>query len=61
MYVNAKMIPVSAIPGIREGGIKESNGGSESKCDIFDTLEEYLKISLCTHTQQNNERKKFQK
>jgi hypothetical protein len=38
MYVNAKMIPVEAIPGMGEEGIKESGGRSEFKCDIFDTL-----------------------
>jgi hypothetical protein len=27
MYVNAKMIPVETIPGIRGGGMKESSGG----------------------------------
>jgi hypothetical protein len=38
MYVNAKMIPVKIVPGIRRGGIKDSNGGSEFKYDIFDAL-----------------------
>jgi hypothetical protein len=39
MYVNAKMIPVETVPGIRGGGqIKESGRGGEFKYDIFDTL-----------------------
>jgi hypothetical protein len=29
MYVNGKMRPVETIPGMRGGGIKENNGGSE--------------------------------
>jgi hypothetical protein len=32
------MITVETIPGIQEGEIKESSGGSESKYDIFDVL-----------------------
>jgi hypothetical protein len=38
MYVNAKMIPVEVIPGIRRGRTKETNGGGEFKSDMFDTL-----------------------
>jgi hypothetical protein len=38
MYINAKMIPVETIPGIREGGMKENNGGGEFKYDLFDTM-----------------------
>jgi hypothetical protein len=38
MYVNAKMIPVETVPGIRGGGDKENIRGGESKYDIFDTL-----------------------
>jgi hypothetical protein len=38
MYVNAKMKPVEAVPGIRGGRMKKSRGGSEFKYDIFDTL-----------------------
>jgi hypothetical protein len=38
MYVNVKIIPVETVPGIRGGGMKESNGGGEFKYDIFDTL-----------------------
>jgi hypothetical protein len=37
MYVNAEMILVETVPGIREG-IKEINGRDEFKYDIFDTL-----------------------
>jgi hypothetical protein len=39
MYVNAKIIPVETIPGMGTGrSIKESGGGGESKCVIFDIL-----------------------
>jgi hypothetical protein len=38
LYVNAKMIHVESIPGIREGGIKESGGGGEFNYHIFDKL-----------------------
>jgi hypothetical protein len=38
MYVNAKMVPVETILGIRSGGIKESPGRGEFKYEIFDTL-----------------------
>jgi hypothetical protein len=38
MYVNANMIPVESVPGIREGGMKNRSGGGEFKYDIFDTL-----------------------
>jgi hypothetical protein len=38
MHVNAKMIPVETIPGMRGGKIKDSNGEGEFKCNIFDTL-----------------------
>jgi hypothetical protein len=31
MYVNAKMIPVETIPGIRGGGMRENSGGVEFK------------------------------
>jgi hypothetical protein len=37
MYVNAKMTPVESVPGMGRG-MKESNGGDEFKCYIFDTL-----------------------
>jgi hypothetical protein len=37
MYINAKMITVKPVPGIRGGGMKDSSGGSEFKYDIFDT------------------------
>jgi hypothetical protein len=35
MYINAKMIPVETIQGIRGEWSKESNGGGEFKCDAF--------------------------
>jgi hypothetical protein len=38
MYVNAKMISVQTVPGIRGGGMKESNGESKFRYDIFATL-----------------------
>jgi hypothetical protein len=38
MYVNAKMIPVQTVPGIRGEGMKETSGGGELKYDIFDTF-----------------------
>jgi hypothetical protein len=38
MYVNAKMIPVQTIPGIRGGRTKENGGGEECTYGIFDTL-----------------------
>jgi hypothetical protein len=37
MYVNGKMIPVEATPGMGRG-IKENGGGSKFKYDIFDIL-----------------------
>jgi hypothetical protein len=38
MYVNAKMLLVETVPGIRGEGMKESSGESEFKYDIFDTF-----------------------
>jgi hypothetical protein len=38
MYVNAKMIPVETVPGIRRRGVKDNCGGGEVKYDISDTL-----------------------
>jgi hypothetical protein len=38
VYVNAKMIPVETIIGIRGGEIKDSSREGEFKYDIFDTL-----------------------
>jgi hypothetical protein len=35
MYGSGKMIPVETVPGVEEQGIKESDGGSEFKYDIF--------------------------
>jgi hypothetical protein len=32
------MTPIETISGIGEGNIKENGGGSEFKCNIFDTL-----------------------
>jgi hypothetical protein len=37
IYVNAKIIPVETIPGMRRG-VKERGGEDEFKYDIFDTL-----------------------
>jgi hypothetical protein len=40
VQVDAKMMPVESISGIRKGGAetKESGGGGEFNCDIFDIL-----------------------
>jgi hypothetical protein len=38
MYVNAKMIPVETVQGIREGRMGKRSGKEEFKYDIFDTL-----------------------
>jgi hypothetical protein len=38
MNVNAKMMPVETVPGIRRRGMKESRGEGEFKCDKLDTL-----------------------
>jgi hypothetical protein len=37
MYVNTKIIPVEAVPGIGVG-MKESGGRGEFKYDVLDTL-----------------------
>jgi hypothetical protein len=34
VYVNGKMRPVEATPGMGEGRIKENDGGGEFKCDV---------------------------
>jgi hypothetical protein len=38
MNVNAKMIPVKTVPGIRDGRMKKSSEGSGLKYGIFDTF-----------------------
>jgi hypothetical protein len=38
IHVNAKMILIETVPGIREERIKESSGGSDFKYDISGTL-----------------------
>jgi hypothetical protein len=38
MYVQGKMRSVETTPGMRGGGIKENEGGSEFKLDVFDVL-----------------------
>jgi hypothetical protein len=38
MYVNAKMVSVKTIPGIRGREIKESGGEDEFKYDVLDIL-----------------------
>jgi hypothetical protein len=35
MYVNGKTRPDETIPGMRRGGIKKNNGGSEFIYDIL--------------------------
>jgi hypothetical protein len=37
-YIIKKMIPVETVPGIRGGGIKESNRGGQFKYDISDSF-----------------------
>jgi hypothetical protein len=37
MYVNAKMIPIETVPGIRGGEEKEEQWRGEFKYDAFDT------------------------
>jgi hypothetical protein len=38
MYVNAKLIPVEMVLGIRGGGLGERRAGEKFKFDVFDTL-----------------------
>jgi hypothetical protein len=38
MYVNAKMVPVETVPGIRGEGMKDNSRDGEFKYDIFDTV-----------------------
>jgi hypothetical protein len=38
MCVNAKIIHVETVSGIRRGWMKESSGGGKCKYDIFDAL-----------------------
>jgi hypothetical protein len=38
MFVNAKMIPVETILGMRGGELKKNGGGGGFKYDIFDTF-----------------------
>jgi hypothetical protein len=38
MYVNGKMRHVETIPGMGVGGIKENDGGMNSRMICFDTL-----------------------
>jgi hypothetical protein len=45
MHINGKMISFETIPGIRGGGKKENDGGSEFRYDIFDILQEHLWMS----------------
>jgi hypothetical protein len=42
MCVNAKMIPVETVPGIRGGHMKKNSWGGEFNYGIFDTLSEPL-------------------
>jgi hypothetical protein len=57
MYVNAKVIAVETVPGIREG-IKERSGWGEFKYDIFDISYEPLQMPQFTPIQHNNKGKK---
>jgi hypothetical protein len=38
VYVNGKMMSIETILGLGDGVIKESGGGGELKCDMFDIL-----------------------
>jgi hypothetical protein len=38
MYVNAKLIPVETVQGIRGRGMGENSARGQFKYDIFDTL-----------------------
>jgi hypothetical protein len=38
VYINAKMIPVETVQGIRGRGMKENSGGGKFKYDVFDTV-----------------------
>jgi hypothetical protein len=42
MYINAKMIPVETVLGIRGSNMKERSERGEFKCDIFNTLKDSL-------------------
>jgi hypothetical protein len=57
MYVNGKVRPVKTISKmVRE--IKENDGGSVFKYDIFDILQELLQMLQCTLIQHNKKSKK---
>jgi hypothetical protein len=56
MYVNAKMIPVETVPGIRRGEMQKSSGGGEPKSDIFDTLVRTF-VNATMHLPQHNNKK----
>jgi hypothetical protein len=52
LNINGNITPVETIPGIREGGTKESSG-CELKNDIFDTLYYPFQVPQCTSTKHN--------
>jgi hypothetical protein len=53
MYVNAKMRPAESILGMEGRGIKESDGGSEFKYDIFDAfVGTFVNITMYPHLEQ---------
>jgi hypothetical protein len=45
MHVNAKMMPVETVLGIRVREMKESSERSEFKYDIFETSKNFCKYS----------------
>jgi hypothetical protein len=53
MYVNGKVRPVEAILRIREGGIKENDGGGEFNYDLFDTR---IFVNATMYPQHNNKK-----
>jgi hypothetical protein len=38
MYIDGKMIPIEAIPGMDGGGIKDNDEGGEFNYGLFDIL-----------------------
>jgi hypothetical protein len=57
MYVNVKMIPVETNLGM---GVKESGGGEEFKCDVFNTFKNSCKCHNVS-TQYNSKKVKVEK
>jgi hypothetical protein len=49
-----KMVPVKAVPGIREGGMKESSKWGEFKYDVSETLllRSFVNATMYSHPAQ---------